>query len=240
MKRIHILSAATAFIATGPMLDASTVTRADPSPEGIGYRYTMILGEVDTASVSHHVSGWSWEDQTLFGNTSQGQTTEPLGWTHNSNWVALTVEVATIATFRLESKADVPNGSPANPGQLAGGSLIPGMTIWSGLENDGENFHTYNNRGNIAWAEDIQYITHLEPNGTSVVTATMAMQPGDYTLVLGGNGVEDNNGVRQGYLATVSSVPEPASALLVALGALGMLAGRRGRPRPIATVAASV
>jgi hypothetical protein len=221
---------------------AGSAIHADPLAGGINYYWTVDLGANDTATMARSVGAWSWEDQTLF---QPGQT--PVGWTHNSEWVALRLAVASFVTIRLENKADYATGSPSQPFALP--DLIPGVTIYSGWDNDpvpqdiadqystegpgieAPSLHFFVNRGDTPWMEDTKYFTHLEPNGTHVVEMTVFMPAGEYTLALGGNASSAGDPGKQGYQLTFTSgaaVPEPASAALFLAGCLG-LAARRPR-----------
>ncbi len=223
----------------GSASQASTVTHSDPLSGGIGYYWTVAMGQSDTASVSRFVGAWSWQDSSLF---SPGET--PVGWTHNSDWVALKLDVPAMVTLRLENKSGVSLGNPSQPDATASGNLIPGMTVYAGWDNDlapqsfsdanndGEptqNWHSYNNRGNVAWAEDMNYFTHLEPNGTNVIQLTMMMPAGEYSIVIGGNANSTADPARQGYLASFSTaaVPEPCGASLALFGGAALLGRRR-------------
>jgi hypothetical protein len=188
-----------------------------------------------------HVGAWAWEDASLFGS---GDT--PVGWTHNSEWVALRLEVGSFVTFRLQNAEGVPNPTSQNPDQIAPNNLYPGMTIYAGWDNDlapqafadlnnegvpVDNWHSYVNRADIDWAEDTSYFAHIEPNGTHVIEATMFMPAGDYTIAVGGKSISTVSEPRQGYLATFSSspVPEPGSFGIVVAGAVLAFSTRRRR-----------
>ena len=120
--------------------------------------------------------------------------------------------------LRLERQAGVPDPTPQDPLAVAGANLYPGFTIYSGWDADGPDFHTYNNRGNVAWAEDVTYLDHIENNGTaSFAERSWNLAAGTYSLALGGNSPSLEAEGRQGYLATLTTtpVPEPAVALFV-------------------------
>ncbi|MES2572688.1 MAG: PEP-CTERM sorting domain-containing protein [Verrucomicrobiota bacterium] len=240
MKKAFSLTAITLAALLGhSAVEASTVSQTDPQVGGIGYRWTVVMGINDSAALSRHVGAWAWQDSALF---DPGET--PVGWTHNSEWVALKLELPSLVTLRLENVAGIPNPTSQNPSALAPDNLYPGMTIYSGWDNDlapqafadanneglpTNNWHSYSNRGNVDWAEDTQYFSHLEPNGTHVIEATLLMPAGDYTLAIGGQSIATGNEPRQGYLASFSTtpVPEPGSTSLALLGSLALLCKRR-------------
>jgi hypothetical protein len=239
MKTYQYVGLLAAALLLCPVAHASIVSPTDPQAGGIGYRWTVTLGGSDFASVSRHVGAWAWEDASLFG---AGET--PVGWTHNSEWVALKLEVDSFVTFRLANAAGVPNlGDPTG---FAGNNLFPAMTIYSGWDNDlapqafadanndgdpVDNWHSYVNRANIDWAEDVGYFSHLEPNGTHVVEATILMSAGDYTIVLGGKSTSSVAEPRQGYSATFTSspVPEPGTVVIAVIGGIVVLTQRARR-----------
>ncbi|MDB6173962.1 MAG: exported protein of unknown function [Chthoniobacteraceae bacterium] len=242
MKKRYCLAAFAGLLGYSAT-EASTVSQTDPQAGGIIYRWTVSLGADDSASVSRHVGAWAWQDSSLFGS---GET--PVGWTHNSEWVALKLELPALVTFRLSNIAGVPNPTSLDPNAVAPANLYPGMTIYSGWDNDlapqsfadannegtpTDNWHSYVNRGDIEWAEDTHYFTHLEPNGTHVIEATMLMPAGEYTIAIGGKSISTSSEPRQGYLASfsTSAVPEPCTTSLALLGGLALLSKRRRQSR---------
>jgi hypothetical protein len=172
-------------------------TPGDPVEGGIGYQHQVTLGKNSSGSFSGHVGAWSWEDNNLFGPGDQ-----PVGWTHTSNWAAVSVQNDTILTISMERDASVPWSSGSAPVELNGladtASMFPSFTLYRGLDNDGEDDHTYNNRGNVSWAEDIQYVDHVDNSTANSITRTYFLRAGDYTLALGSN-APATNANRQGY-----------------------------------------
>jgi MYXO-CTERM domain-containing protein len=242
MKTHRILLTAVLAALSTTALRAATIDPTDPLAGGIGYKYTVSLGGTDSASFANHVGAWSWEDNALF---APGE--DPVGWTHTSNWVALTLTEATRFSLRLERQAGVPWPSAGDPGRVASiDSMFPSFTIWSGWDNDlmdpavaaalgyapatANDHHTYNNDGNVIWAEDLSYLDHINNSTETFAEKAWYLPAGQYSIVLGSNAPSTDPN-RQGYRATLttSSVPEPgatAPLLCIGLGALGLLRRR--------------
>lgn len=196
---------ATVYGLTGTIsASAFTYTAGDPVEGGIGYKHQVMLGQNSSGSFSSHVGAWSWEDNSLFGGSGQG--TDPVGWTHTSDWAAVSVQNDTVVTITMERDASVPWG--AAPEELNGladtASMFPSFTLFRGLDNDGDDFHTYNNHGNVDWAEDLQYMDHLDNSTATSVTRTYFLRAGDYTLALGSNAPATNTN-RQGFKISFST-----------------------------------
>jgi hypothetical protein len=104
--------------------------------------------------------------------------------------------------------------------------MFPSFTIWAGLDNDDGDNHTYNNRGNVVWAEDLVYLDHVDNSTVTAVERTWALAAGQYSIVLGSNAPATDT-QRQGYRATLTTVPEPGVGVLVAVA--GVVALRRRR-----------
>ncbi len=211
------------LLLTGITASASTVVTAPPPAEGIPYRHTVTMNGTDSASVSRHVGAWSWEDNSLF---DPGNGEPPVGWTHTSDWVALTLLEATRLTLRLERQDGVSAPTAQDPNNIAGiTSMFPSFTIYAGWDTDGAQDHTFNNRGDIGWATSATYLDHLDNSTQFFAERTWDLPAGNYSIILGSNApATDTN--RQGYLATFTTIPEPGAAALCAV-ALGLGLRRR-------------
>jgi hypothetical protein len=199
---------------------AFTYVAGDPVAGGIGYQHQVTLGNNSSGSFSSHVGAWSWEDNDLFGGPGQG--TDPVGWTHTSNWAAVSVQNDTVVTITMERDASVPWGdAPVELNGLADtASMFPSFTLFRGLDNDGEDDHTYNNRGNVSWAEDIQYVDHLDNSTATSITRTYFLRAGDYTLALGSNAPATNTN-RQGYKISFSTSGSGKADPVLPAGGIG-------------------
>ncbi len=94
------------------------------------------------------------------------------------------------------------------PGRGRGNNLYPAFTLYRNWDGDGGDDHTYNNRGNVAWAEDLVYLRHVENDGTATtVEMTIVLPAGEYSLALGGNSPSTLSEPKQGYGATILTEP---------------------------------
>lgn len=174
-----------------------TYTAGDPAAGGIGYQHQVVLGGNSAGAFSSHVGAWSWEDNDLFDS---GAGEPPVGWTHTSNWLALTMQQDCVLTVTMKRDAAVPWAGGAN-GLADTASMFPSFTLWRGQDNDlmptavatelnydpaeAHDHHTYNNRGNVAWAEDLSYMHHVDNSTETEITRTYYLPAGQYTMVLG-------------------------------------------------------
>jgi len=241
---------ALAGLLASPLAPAATVSfydgssgNTDPNEGGIGYEWYVTLGGNDVGITpdiaGSHVGAWSWEDPAVF---DEGQPTA--GWTHTSQWAAITLTEAAYVTIRLEANGAVPFTGTGNVGGFRpSDGMFPSFTLFSGIDNDampdavaallgaspgdGE-WHSYSNRGNIDWAEDLSFIGMLDNSSQNAGEATWYLEAGTYTLAMGSNAPSDSNPPRQGFKASFTTVPEPSSALLGAF-ASGLLVLRRRR-----------
>jgi len=164
----------------------SQIYTGDPAPAGIGYTWLITAGRGDSGSVSNHVGAWSWEDDSLFGDP--GQSTDPVGWTHESRWLGLHVTEPLTFNVTMARDANVPWPSQAEPNRKADTtSMFPSLTLWRNWYNNSTDFHTYNNCGNVSWAPDLQYMDHLNNSTSESVTRSWTLTPGYYTFALGSN-----------------------------------------------------
>lgn len=220
MTRLHPQGIA-AFAALAALVassaGASTVSASDPSAAGISYEWSVSIGGTDSAAVTRHVGAFSWNEPANPPGLK--------GWTHTSDWIALTLTEATVLTIEVARTAGVSTGTA-----IAGDQLTPAFTLFTGLELVGDEDHQYNNVGNSAWADEIFYLGH-EANaaGAATVSKSFSLAAGTYSIAIGGNPLDTNVSGRQGYTATLTTapIPEPSTALLIGLGLLGL---RRRRP----------
>jgi hypothetical protein len=193
---------------------AGSLTPVEFSDIGIPYGWKVVLDDASSVTTTpDHVGAWSW-DEDNFPATAKG-------WTHTSKWVQLELTESAALTLKLESLAGAPWPSAEDPARLAGTNLYPSFTIYRGWDTDSgtvtnadgttlDQDHTFNNRGNIEWAEDVTYLDHLENGTTHEATRTWVLAAGKYTINLGGNSPATLAEGRQGYQAAFSTVPAAA------------------------------
>ncbi len=237
MKTKHIVIIA---LLAAPSMQAASIQQADPAAGGIGYVWSVTLNGSDSILTPDlaiaNVGAWSWEDQGLFG---LGEPTR--GWTHTSNWAAIELTSAAYFTLSLAGNTNIP--------LVAGGfrpadHFFPSFSIYSGWDNDamsdavaaslglesGDNdSHTYNNRGDIDWAEDLTFLGKVENSTLSSVQGTWLLPAGKYSIAMGSNASASLAPPRQGYVASFSAspIPEPSSSGLAVLALAGMILRRR-------------
>jgi hypothetical protein len=205
---------------------ASIVTPLTRDADGVPYDVEITLGAADLALFSAHVGAWSWEDNSLF-NPALGEP--PVGWTHTSKWASVTLTEPAIFTIRLDRDPNVPWPSASDPNRLAFTDLMfPSFTLYAGTDTDGDQIHTYNNRGNPDWAEGLTLIGFVDNSTQDFAEQQWSLPAGDYTLALGSNAPSTTSN-RQGFQAAFETTPapEPCSAALALAGCLTLLARRR-------------
>ncbi len=215
MKLQHTLTALAGALGLLAAANAATVNTVEFSEIGIPYGLAVTLNANDSAvAPPDHVGAWSW-DEDSFPATAKG-------WTHTSKFVQLELTENAVFTLTLASAEGVPWPATDNAARLAGTNLFPSFTLYRGWDTDVgvttnadgttlDQDHTFNNRGNIAWAEDVTYLDHLDNSTAHTATRTWILPAGKYTVNLGGNSPVTLAEGRQGYAATFSTTPAPGA-----------------------------
>ena len=123
---------ATTFVSPG---DAANI----PGVESFSYDHYYSIGNGEAASLVSNTDAYSWDHPNLASdNPALGNQT---GWTHLTQWVALSVAEPIDLTIRIAATSGVLIADQNNPGEVieAGDQLIPAFTLWSGFEALAEN-----------------------------------------------------------------------------------------------------
>lgn len=210
------LAAAALLCLSGPVSAMAATVGPGPASTGVPYQWTVSLGGNDstagsTPTYEGTVGAYSWNDPS--------NPPETAGWTHTSNWTALTL-------------TDAANLSVTLARTTAGaGGLVPAFSLWQGQDLSAPNSHNFNNAGAIDWAPGLTFLgNEANLSGLSSITKVFSLAAGDYTLNFGGN-PSSGQAVPQGYLATLTTapVPLPAAVWLFGSGLASLVAIARRR-----------
>ncbi|MGI9239585.1 MAG: PEP-CTERM sorting domain-containing protein, partial [Verrucomicrobiales bacterium] len=206
------------------------------------YDSYYVLGADHQAGWTGDTDAYSWDHPNLASaNPDLGNQT---GWTHLTRWVAFTLTEPVQLTIRIEQTDGVMIPDQNNPGELigAGADLVPAFTLWSGFEADAEDGslglgdpsggHRWDNDGNETfWADVLDYRSHDGNLGNGAfVEQTLFLPAGDYTMNIAGakdGAFDPSGGLRQGFAATLTTIPEPSALALLGVCAIGFLNRRR-------------
>lgn len=226
VKYQYLLAAASTLLAVGQS-QAATIVAGDANAGGIGYSFTAVLGGNESISTAGSglyttVGAWSWQ---------QG-TTPGVGWTHTSDWYALTLTEATTLTIIVGRNSSIPDPDPSNVGAFMPiSNLFPSFTLWEGWDNTSSESHVYNNgavSGAATWTGGLSNPLAFVDNSTlTTAELTITLPAGQYTIAVGGKGDSASGSAQQGYYTSFTTVPEPSSALFSIVGAVVLLRRRR-------------
>ncbi len=169
--------------------DASTLKYTTPSPNGIPYRWWVTLGANGQANFGYYVGARSWWEPA--------NPPETPGWTHNSNWVALTLKRGAWVTITVGPNVPVPCAPPSQPDACdattgrTGSDLYPAVSLYSGHDTTSAQDHTFNPVGD-GWWSTIQYESssrRANPR-THVLVYKRWLPAGEYTINIGGAGAQ--------------------------------------------------
>ena len=237
----YALAAALLLCLSGPVAAMAAIVNpgAAPASTGIPYAWGVTMGSSDTTAGStpayegttpgFRVGSHSWNDPINAG--------DPIGtgWTHTSNWTALTLTDAAHLSVTLEATVESPG-------------LVPAFSLYAGHQTTDLGsvqgccgWHVYNNAGNFDWSSadptydssSLNYIGNEANLGglSSISKVFLSLAAGDYTLVYGGNPPPGTTVGPVGYHATLttSPVPVPAAVWLFGSGLAGVVAFARRR-----------
>lgn len=215
MKRIILAS-----LATCNMTWAATITApyANPGTDTVAFPYEARIAFtlIDSWDTTTTVGGWSYVDLDPAKNQNRG-------WGHASSWYLIETLEASWLQLTVSSED---------------ATSRPGFVLFSGesVEDVPGSLHTYSNNGNdLALLNDpwdnnavpLAYVTHGFNGSDASVTGSVFLEPGLYTLAVGNGADSTTNPGGRSFAVAMTTVPEPSTALLGALGALALLRRRR-------------
>ncbi len=180
-----------ALIGAGSLILSSTafahnsVEFADPvDGVGIGYEWTVTASENGTIEYVGAVGAKSsWEPEFEDPNR---------GWTHTSDWTALTLEAKKMVTIELHRQQGVTfSSTDSETGEVsvvtAGNCLVPAFSVYSGIDSSSESEPgSFNSAGDFWSTISFAQVTFdLNPDTTSVKSSVI-LDAGEYTLNFGG------------------------------------------------------
>lgn len=157
---------------------------------GISYDWTVKMGKKDSATLINFVGAKSLNEPTT---PETGNTYVPpeVGWTHTANWVALEITEPTklkLKVSRIEGVPFVQLG--LNDQFLSKGysrdKLIPGIAVYSGIDNTSCEDHRFNPNGNVDWSPLEWMGNNLNTAQRGSVEYEIPLMPGQYSIAIGG------------------------------------------------------
>ncbi|MFU8788271.1 MAG: hypothetical protein ACNA7G_04525 [Methylobacter sp.] len=177
----------------------------------IRYPWKVTLSDHGTAELVRHVGAKS---------ASEPAQEEPLkGWTHFTDWVALTLTEPVLLTVEVAAQEGVHyttfnSETNVTTDVLAGGSLYPASSIYEGIDTTTEVGHMYNPKGDFS--AKINFLNYVEDSaGKKAISYKMLLEPGQYSLAISGLNAKHCQSTdacfngRHGYRAKLSTEPAP-------------------------------
>lgn len=200
-----------AILALSNAAAGSVITPSEGSAEGTaGYTWHVTLDPManDGTTLSGTVGTWSWEDSSL-------DLGDGIGWRHQSDWLAVTL-----------TRSGVLEISATRADEVTDARFFPSFSLYEN-HTDVTSQHAFENRADLSWDDDLKLVAFVENSERSEASLSLALPAGEYTIVLGGNGKSEDLPENVNYLLSLTTVPEPSTLCLGALGALVLTARRR-------------
>lgn len=166
--------------------DADALTYTSPSANGIPYRWRVTPGKKQV-NFGYYVGAKSWWEPKNY----QANPSEP-GWTHNTNWIALTLSKRSLVTIEVGPAAPLPCAPPSQPASCdstgrTSSDLYPAISLYKGQDTTSPQDHTFNPVGNF-WAAGLTYLDSSKKSDpfTRVLTFKKKLDAGQYTINIGG------------------------------------------------------
>ncbi|MEQ1637929.1 MAG: hypothetical protein ABL903_14690 [Methylococcales bacterium] len=178
--------------ATTPAVPTKPAVEAKPGSGGIGYEWTVALGDNDSAAFTGSVGAKSAYEPTF--------AAPEFAWQHTSDYIALDLTAdatVTIMVMRQQGVVDASLDKTTNALVLkeAGKLLNPVVVVWKNWEESGVETGSFNPLGKTSWMNEAVYtgIAYAD-KGQSMVTYSGQLAKGKYTLNVGGANAYEPNG----------------------------------------------
>lgn len=203
--------AAVAATATAPAVAAK------PATGGIGYEWTVTLGNNDSAGITGSVGAKSAYEPA---NVAKGPE---WAWTHTSDMIALDLTAdadVSIMVMAVQGVTDASIKKDSNPAVIeykpAGKLLNPVVSVFKNWEESGVETSTFNPVGKTTWANELVYVgVAADLTNQKMTKYTAKLTKGKYTLMIGGANAVTGNGCAEtntacytgnhGYYAYIST-----------------------------------
>jgi hypothetical protein len=209
--------------ATTPAIPAKPAVAAKPATGGIGYEWTVTLGNNDSAEFVGSVGAKSsWEPSNAEATMSY-PTGPEAAWQHTSDWVALDLTTDADVTIMVMAQQGVTDASivkDSNPAALAfkvaGNLLYPAVSVFKNWEETGQEIHRFNPIGKSTWTNELVYMgVAYADKGQRMIEYKGKFTKGHYSLAIGGAAVAPGNNCTEsntacytgshGYLAQITT-----------------------------------
>lgn len=192
--------AAIKAVAAAPAVPATATTAAIPEVKevlakagsgGIGYEWTVALGNNDTADFIGSVGAKSAYEPTF--------AAPEFAWQHTSHWVALDLTADATVTITVSAKQGVRDFSVDSTTKAlvtkdSGKLLKPVVSVFKNWEETGVETGSFNPMGKTSWMNELTFVgIAYADKGQKVITYTAKLTKGHYSLNIGGaNGYAPN------------------------------------------------
>jgi hypothetical protein len=178
--------------ATTPEIPANPAVAAKPATGGIGYEWTVTLGNNDSAEFVGTVGAKSSYEPTF--------KAPEFAWQHTSNWVALDLTADATITITVNAQQGLRDFSVDSTTKAlvikdAGKFLKPVVSVFKNWEETGVETGSFNPMGKTSWMNELVFIgIAYADKGQSVIAYTAKLAKGKYSLNIGGANAYEPNG----------------------------------------------
>lgn len=202
--------------ATTPAVAAKPAVAGVAATGGIGYEWSITMGNNDKAAITGSVGASSAYN---LSNVAKGPE---WAWTHTTDMVALDLKEDAEVTFMVMAQQGISDAalSKDTPPKLtyttAGALLNPAISVFKGWEETGVETSTFNPIGKTSWTNELSYIgINADITNQKMTTYTVKLTKGKYTLMIGAANNYPSNGCKDtdtacytgnhGYIAKITT-----------------------------------